>query len=69
TPYKETIIKGVNMVARTNDDCYRLEAGSAGKSGSRGTQDDPAFFVTCYDEAGKVFNVFFSKSQVAAYQG
>lgn len=65
TPYKDIIIAGVNKVARENASCAVIDPSSAYISSSRGTPVNPVFFVTC-DQGGRVFNVFFSKSDVEA---
>ncbi|MBN49956.1 MAG: hypothetical protein CMN85_10475 [Spongiibacteraceae bacterium] len=62
-PYKDLIVAGINKVARENSRCKRMEPSSAYISGSRGTKDNPVFFVTCY-EGNNPFNVWFSKSDI-----
>ena len=63
SPHKQTIIAGVNKVHRENKRCAQIDPGSAYISSSKGTKNDPVFFVTCGKGNG-VFNVFFSKSEV-----
>ncbi len=62
-PYKNIIISGVNKIHRENSRCKNIDPSSAYISGSKGTKSNPVFFVTCGKDY-KVFNVFFSKSDV-----
>lgn len=62
-PYKNIIIAGVNKIHRENSRCKNIDPSSAYISGSKGTKSNPVFFVTC-GKGYKVFNVFFSKSDV-----
>lgn len=64
-PHKQTIIAGVNKIHSENARCAQIDPSSAAVSSSKGTKADPVFYVTCGEGAG-VFNVFFSKSEVAA---
>jgi hypothetical protein len=64
TPWKKTIIDGVNRVRRDNPLCAQLDPSSAYVSANKGTKKDPVFFVTCEPEGKPVFNHFFSKSDV-----
>lgn len=61
--HKKIIIKGVNKIHRENSKCKDIDTASAYLSGSKGTKSDPVFYVTC-GKGSKVFNVFFSKSDV-----
>lgn len=63
-PYKTIIVDGVNRIYRENDRCGDIRPDSAYISGSKGTKDDPVFYVTCGSGAG-AFNVFFSGREVA----
>lgn len=65
-PYQDLIVAGVNMVAKTNSLCPNPDPEAAYVSASRGTSDNPVFFVTC-DGVGGPFNVFFSKAEVEDY--
>ena len=62
-PYKDVIMVGVNKVHRENSRCKDIDPSSAYISSSKGTKSDPVFYVTCGKDL-KVFNVFFSKSEV-----
>ncbi len=62
-PYESTIIAGVNKIHRENARCKTIDASSAYISSSKGSASNPVFYVTCGKDA-KVFNVFFSKSEV-----
>lgn len=62
-PYKNIIIAGVNKIHRENSRCKNIDPSSAYISGSKGSKSNPVFFVTC-GKGYKVFNVFFSKSDV-----
>lgn len=62
-PYKSILIAGVNRIHRENAGCKDIDPSSAYISDSRGSKSDPVFFVTC-GKGAKVFNVFFSKSDV-----
>ena len=62
-PYKNIIIAGVNKIHRENSRCKNIDPSSAYISGSKGTKSNHVFFVTC-GKGYKVFNVFFSKSDV-----
>lgn len=62
-PYKSILVAGVNRIHRENAGCKDIDPSSAYISGSRGSKSDPVFFVTC-GKGAKVFNVFFSKSEV-----
>ena len=64
TPYKAIIVAGVNKIHRENARCKTIDPGTASISGSKGTQADPVFFVTC-GSGMDVFNVFFAKADVA----
>lgn len=63
SPYKKVIIDGVNKVYRENSRCKHIDPSSAYISSSKGTKDNPVFFVTCGKGAG-AFNAYFSKSDV-----
>jgi len=62
-PYKDIIIAGVNKIHSENSRCKNIDPLSAYISGSKGSKSNPVFFVTC-GKGYKVFNVFFSKSDV-----
>lgn len=62
-PYKNIIIAGINKIHRENSRCKSIDPSSAYISGSKGTKSNPVFFVTC-GKGYKVFNVFFSKSDI-----
>ncbi len=62
-PYKDIIIAGVNKIHRENSQCKDIDTSSAYISSSKGSKSNPVFFVTC-GKGYKVFNVFFSKSDV-----
>ena len=64
--HKDVIVKGANKVYRENSRCHTLDPGSAGVSTSKGTKENPVFFVGCTTKDGLPFNVFFSKSDVEA---
>lgn len=64
TPWKQTIIKGVNKVQQENPRCAKLDPSSAYVSKDKGTKKNPVFYVTCEPEGESVFNYFFSKSDV-----
>ena len=61
--YKNLIIAGVNKVHRENSRCKDIDPSSAYISGSKGSKSNPVFYVTCGKDS-KVFNVFFSKSDI-----
>ncbi len=61
-PYKKIIIAGVNKIHRENSRCKNIDTSSAYISSSKGSKANPVFFVTCGKD--KVFNVFFSKSDI-----
>lgn len=63
SPYKEIIVAGVNKVYRENARCKDIDPSSAYISGSKGTKDNPVFFVTC-GKGSNTFNAFFSKADV-----
>ena len=63
SPYKNIIIAGVNKIHRENKRCKKIDPYSAYISGSKGTESNPVFFVTCGTDH-KAFNVFFSKSDI-----
>ena len=63
SPYKEIIVAGVNKVYRENARCKDIDPSSAYISGSKGTKDNPVFFVTC-GKGSNAFNAFFSKADV-----
>lgn len=65
TPHKDIIIAGVNKIHRENKRCRQIDPSSAYTSGSKGTKDNPVFYVTCGEKRG-TFNAFFSKSDVEA---
>ena len=56
--FKPQIVAVVNRIARENKNCDPIDRSSVTKSPSRGTPDDPVFFVTC-GRGGNVFNVWF----------
>lgn len=62
-PYKNIIITGVNKIHRENARCKNIDPSSAYISSSKGSKSNPVFYVTCGKEY-KVFNEFFSKSDV-----
>lgn len=62
-PYKGIIIAGVNKIHRENSRCKNINTSSAYISSSKGSKSNPVFYVTC-GKGYKVFNVFFSKSDV-----
>lgn len=64
TPWKQTIIKGVNKVQQQNPRCAKLDPSSAYVSKDKGTKKNPVFYVTCEPEGEEVFNYFFSKTDV-----
>lgn len=61
--YKNLIIAGVNKVHRENSRCKNIDPSSAYISSSKGSKSNPVFYVTCGKDS-KVFNVFFSKSDI-----
>ena len=63
-PFRNLLVTAVNNVARNNSRCRKLDPGSVDRSLSRGTDDDPVFYVTCEDASGLPFNVFFSRSEI-----
>jgi len=63
TPYKEIIIKGVNKVYKENSRCKIIDPSSAYISSSKGTKNNPVFYVTC-GKGQNTFNAFFSKKDV-----
>ncbi len=63
SPYKEVIVAGVNKVYRENARCKDIDPSSAYISSSKGTKDNPVFFVTC-GKGRNTFNAFFSKADV-----
>ncbi|VWC91084.1 hypothetical protein BLA18112_03325 [Burkholderia lata] len=63
-PYKTTIIEGVNRIYRENDRCHDIRPDSAYISGSKGTKEEPVFYVTCGAGAA-AFNVFFSRTDIS----
>jgi hypothetical protein len=67
-PHKSILIAGVNRIHRENSRCKNIEPSSAYISSSRGSKSDPVFFVTC-GKGVKVFNVFFSKSDIENVTG
>lgn len=62
-PYKEIIIAGVNKVYKEHPQCTTIDPGSATISSSKGSKENPVFFVTC-GSGQNAFNVWFSKSDV-----
>ena len=54
---------GVNKVYRENARCKDIDPSSAYISSSKGTKDNPVFFVTC-GKGRNTFNAFFSKADV-----
>lgn len=63
--HKRVVVAGVNKVARENEKCNSVDPGTATMSQSRGSPEDPVFFVMCEGDDG-VFNAYFSKSAVEA---
>lgn len=63
-PYKDLIVETVNRIARENDRCAEAMPGGVSQSTTRGTADNPVFFVTCDDPDGRAFNVWFSLSEM-----
>ncbi|MCF3628211.1 SH3 domain-containing protein [Thalassospiraceae bacterium LMO-SO8] len=63
SPYKGTIITGVNKIHRENERCKEIDPASAYLSDSRSTPDRPVFFVTC-GAGTKAFNVWFSEEDL-----
>lgn len=61
--HASVIVAGVNQIRRQNPNCAQIDTGSVDISASKGTPDNPVFYVTCRN-GDKPFNVFFSKSQV-----
>ena len=55
----------MNKIHRENSRCKNIDTSSAYISSSKGTKSNPVFYVTC-GKSPKVFNVFFSKSDVDA---
>lgn len=62
-PYKNIVIAGVNKVHRENERCKTIDPTTATRSPSKGSADDPVFFVTC-GRGASAFNAYFSKSEV-----
>lgn len=62
-PYKEIIIAGVNKIYQENTKCKEIHPGTACKSSTRGTKENPVFFVTC-GSGINIHNVFFSKLEI-----
>jgi len=62
-PYKNIIISGVNKIHRENSRCKDIDTSSAYISSTKGSKSNPVFYVTC-GKKSKIFNVFFSKSDV-----
>ena len=62
--HKNIIMAGVNKIHRENKRCKKIDPSSAYISSSKGSKANPVFFVTC-GKGHKVFNVFFSKSDIA----
>lgn len=62
-PYKEILINQVNMLQYNNKLCRDMEPGTLSMSNTKGTKDDPVFFITC-GKGAEIQNVFFSKSTV-----
>jgi hypothetical protein len=63
-PWKSIIMEGVNRVHKQNPQCAVLDPGSADISLTKGSKENPVFFVMCKPKNGEVFNYFFSKSDV-----
>jgi hypothetical protein len=63
SPYKDIIVAGVNKVYRENSRCKYIHPSTASISGSKGTKENPVFFVTC-GKGKNMFNAFFSKADV-----
>ncbi len=62
-PYKDIVIAGVNKIHNDDKRCKKIDPGSAFISPTKGSKDNPVFFVTCGDGLESV-NVFFSKSDI-----
>ncbi len=63
SPYKKTIIAGVNKIHRENDKCKTIDPKSADVSVNRSTPSTVTFFVTC-GEDGSLFSAYFTKADV-----
>jgi len=63
-PFRDIVVRGVNKARSDNERCFSLDPTSAARSIDRGTDQNPVFYVTCRDEAGLSFNVYFSKADV-----
>ncbi len=63
--FKAQITTAVNRISAENPKCSPIDPGSVAKSPSRGTPDDPVFFVTCGTGA-EAFNVWFRPDDAEA---
>jgi hypothetical protein len=63
SPYKEIIVAGVNKIYRENTRCKEIDPSSAYISGTKGTKDNPVFYVTC-GKGRNAFNAYFSKADI-----
>lgn len=63
-PYASIIVAGVNKVLRENPRCKQVNTGSVDISSTKGSRENPVFYVTCDDSNGDPFNIFFSKADV-----
>ena len=61
-PFKETIVAGVNKIARENRQCTEISYASI--SVSKSNPDAPVFYASCVNAEGKTFNVFFNEDDV-----
>jgi len=64
-PYREIIVRTVNMIARDDPRCRNtLDPVAAGLSGSRSKPGKPVFYVPCGDDAKAMVNVYFDANGV-----
>ncbi len=64
TPYKDLIIKGVNLVAKSDPRCKYIDPGSASVSSKVGDKENPVFYVYCGVDTQRTDMVYFSARQV-----
>lgn len=60
-PYKEILINQVNMMQYNKKICRDMDTGTLTMSNTKGTKDDPVFFITC-GKGAEMQNIYFSKS-------
>jgi len=63
--YQREIVASVNMIARENSRCSKIDPSSVAKSPSRSAPGNPVFFVTC-NEGASAFNVWFAPGDLAS---